>query len=48
MGECGDHAMLVADPFDGHVVMFQNLPAVRVDQPSYLRARQQHRFLLLA
>lgn len=48
MGECGDHAMLVADPFDGHVVMFQNLPAVRVDQPSYLCARQQHRFLLLA
>lgn len=39
--------MLIAGPFDLHMLMFQDFPSMYMDQPSYLHTCQQHRFAFL-
>ena len=42
MRERGHHAVLIAALFDLHMLMFENLPAVSVDQPLDLYASQHY------
>mgnify|MGYP007038611785 FL=1 len=44
MSKRGDHAMLVTDSFDLHMLMAQYLLAVKSNKLLYLRSCQWHRF----
>ena len=44
MRKRGDHAMLVTDSFDLHMLMAQYLLAVKSNKLLYLRSCQWHRF----